>query len=333
MALIKKSSGKIATAQLKPGEQYGVSHPTGNPNIDSTPLPKNPVRPAVKAPAAKPAQSKNDFDLMQAVKGLGTGGQKGPELTAQDFLTNFQPIMSYFANLRGAVNTKSAYHAMMNAAQVIDTFVNSASDKNAALATIKTQLDKLKALPVISSSSDMQNLSLIYQFSKALGGRGIQKMDISNLNQAPMANGPGAAPRQSPHNAAEEHIDIKRGKEELTLASDIIKGIAEALKKPNANKRVLLSRLNKYRLSPMAKLFGQLVKKANMTNDEKAFLSDLKGLFVQADQTFDDSEKDVLKSDPEVKTALESIHTINLPQVKATRRIWESTVKKFSSKY
>lgn len=212
----------------------------------------------------------------------------------------FKPVLDLFGTSKGvSPSQEQATNAMQNLAHSIDGLVAGSENKEQTLAQIKQKIEQLSNQPLFSSVKD-NLLSVLNSSSSALGG---------------------ASPSVSPTNALVKKdempkLDLKKEQKELFLASDIVKGIAQAMKKPNANKNVLLARLNKYRLVPMAKIFVSLNKqdKNHFDKNMRTFFSNLKGLFVQVSQTFTPEELDVLKADPTVKQALDTFKGVGFSE-------------------
>lgn len=249
----------------------------------------------------------NKYAQVAGLKDLVPKGP-GPSVNVEQL---FAPVAGLFSSdKQNAVSPEAAANAMKNLGSQIDASFGDA-DAN-TLATLKSHVSQLSSLPHFSQ----ELLSSLVNSSNVL----------KKVMPAPQA----AAPAPS---AATPKIDIKSQQKELQTASAVVKGIAQMMARPGANRKVLLARLNKYRLAPMAKLFTQLVAAGpNLDAASKSFLANLDGLFKQVKQTFASEDIDMLASDPSVKAALDaegSVGTSDAPITASVKHI-TNVISKFA---
>lgn len=226
----------------------------------------------------------NKYSQMADIKGLVPKGL-GPSVNVDQM---FDPIVNQFsADKHIPLAPDAATNAARNLAGQIDA---SFADADAStLATVKARVSQLAGLPL---------------FNQELYATLINSSNVlKRLMPLPAAAAP-AAPVASTTPAGK--VDVKSQQKELQTASAVVKGIAQLIARPGANKKVLLSRLNKYRLVPMAKLFNQLSVNPNLDAASKSLLVNLDGLFKQVKQTFAGEDLDMLGADVDVKKAFDA---------------------------
>ena len=256
------------------------------------------------AQQAKPTTQDTQQAAQQGAKTLMPNGN-APTITPDIINQQFIPVMTVLNRENNQQNFMTGLDGLGNKINLIFSKNKKPSENSTPenIAALKAILDKIEFQRASKSKEALlvksPILSSILPDFLPEGGSAAPKQNAA----------PNATPQSTDNNLG---FDIPAKQKELELASRIVTGIKQALAKPGANRTVLLWRLNKYRLIPMAQIFNSMIDIS--TKELEDFHSRLEGLFEQVKSSFGPEDLKELQKNPEVAKALESLEENTTPR-------------------